>query len=775
MLNQHENLVVPKSDHLQVGDCVVDIARREVQAPGAEAPRRITVKALQVLLVLVAQRGKVVSREALLEWVWSGTLPGDDVLTQAVTQLRKAFGDERDAPRYLETIAKGGYRLLAEVAWLPMRRVGEVPMSAPEAPQPEPEPLAANADAFADAPEAPPMEPQSMPATPVPMSRRTGMKIAALVAAACIAVLAVFAGFAWRGSRAPTPEAPSPAGDAAQVPALAFNVVASQTELETLPSLSPDGSQLAYAMGVAEAGSETMTGVASGKAVYVQTTAAVAPRRLTDPPRGMRDNAPRWSPDGRQILFIRAGLDGSCELLLVAASGGTPWQAGACLSQSTGAYDWLPDGSGIIAGGMTKDTDKDVRLHILSLKTGEWRQLPYRANPGDVDIDPHVSPDGRWIVFRRNISNSDFWRMPLAGGTPERLTRLQGNVWGWDFTPDGRAIVFSYLRNGAGLYRYDFASRQVTAMGIDSGQHPDIALRAPVIAFEISDQQTGLFRRAAPLDPKSSPSQRLFSSSGSDLMPSVSPDGARIAFYSDRTRELRLWFGRADGSGSPALVENFIPIQRQPVRWMEDGETLLAIGYEPKHAGADAVPGLFAIDLRSGRVRRQPLPAGLVPVSLSMMPGRRALLVADVGDGRLSMRVLDMGATPWRELARRDGVGEARYDPASDAVWYARTDIPGLWRTDPSLKTEANVDREQPWSYWMRMWMLAQGRPYSVQADDGCAMALRPLPSSTPAYCLEREVRYVLGEPVLTSDAGWLYFSASVRPENIDIGTATLR
>jgi DNA-binding winged helix-turn-helix (wHTH) protein len=146
MLNQHENLVVPKSDHLRIGDCVVDIARREVQAPGAEAPRRITVKALQVLLVLVAHRGKVVSREALLEWVWAGTLPGDDVLTQAVTQLRKAFGDERDAPRYLETIAKGGYRLLADVAWLPTQRAGEVPMTAPD-----PQPVAAIPDAPAPA------------------------------------------------------------------------------------------------------------------------------------------------------------------------------------------------------------------------------------------------------------------------------------------------------------------------------------------------------------------------------------------------------------------------------------------------------------------------------------------------------------------------------------------------------------------------------------------------------------------------------------------------
>ena len=770
MLNQHENLVVPKSDHLKVGDCVVDIARRDVQAPGAEAPRRITVKALQVLLVLVAHRGQVVSREALLEWVWSGTLPGDDVLTQAVTQLRKAFGDERDAPRYLETIAKGGYRLLADVAWLPTRRAGEVPMTGFD-----PQAQAAAADAPAAMDEAGGVAPAAI--APAAMPRRAGMKAMVLAAAACLALLAVFAGFAWRGARSP-PSAPArpalPNAAGAQVPAMAFSVVASQTGLETMPSLSPDGSQLAYAMSPAPKGDEALSGESPGKAIYVQTTAAVAPRRLTEPPSGMRDSAPHWSPDGRQILFLRASERGSCDLLVVAASGGTPWQAGPCLLQSTGVYDWLPDGSGIIAGGMQDERATEVRLHILSLKTGEWRPLAYKANPGDVDIDPHVSPDGKWIVFRRNISNSDFWRVPLAGGTPERLTHLQGNVWGWDFMPDGKSIVFSYLRNGAGLYRFDFASRQVTALGIDSGQHPDIAARAPVMAFEISDQQTGLFRRASPLDPKSAPARRLFESSGSDLMPSVSPDGTRIAFYSDRTRELRLWFGNADGSGSPALVEDYVPIQRQPVRWMEDGNTVLSIGYAPTDAGASAVPALFAIDLRSGRVRKQALPAGLVPVSLSLLPRQRVLLVADMGDGRLSLRLLDAGATPWRELARRDGVGEARYDPASDAVWYVRTDVPGLWRTDAALATQANVDREQPWVYWMRMWMLAQGKPYSVQPGAGCAMALRPMPGSTPAYCMERELRYANGEPVLTRDAGWLYFSASVRPENIDIGTVRL-
>ena len=118
MLNQHRNLVIPESDFLRVGDCVVDIPRREIRAPQCDVPRRITLKSLQVLLVLVSHQDRVVSREALLEWVWPDTMPTDDVLTQAITQLRKAFGDDRDAPKYLETIAKGGYRLVAPVEWI---------------------------------------------------------------------------------------------------------------------------------------------------------------------------------------------------------------------------------------------------------------------------------------------------------------------------------------------------------------------------------------------------------------------------------------------------------------------------------------------------------------------------------------------------------------------------------------------------------------------------------------------------------------------------------
>ena len=109
----------PRAARLRIGACIVDVPRREVSRPGAEAPTRITLKALQVLLVLVEDAGRVVSRERLLDTVWAGTMPTLDVVTQAIATLRRAFADHAYAPACIETIPKSGYVLLAGVEWLP--------------------------------------------------------------------------------------------------------------------------------------------------------------------------------------------------------------------------------------------------------------------------------------------------------------------------------------------------------------------------------------------------------------------------------------------------------------------------------------------------------------------------------------------------------------------------------------------------------------------------------------------------------------------------------
>src|SRR5690606_8754500 len=82
-------MIRPQTARLRVLDCEVDTLRRCVTRDDAAGEWRLTPKALQVLLVLVESQDGVVTREALFERVWPHTMPTDDVLTQAVTQLRK--------------------------------------------------------------------------------------------------------------------------------------------------------------------------------------------------------------------------------------------------------------------------------------------------------------------------------------------------------------------------------------------------------------------------------------------------------------------------------------------------------------------------------------------------------------------------------------------------------------------------------------------------------------------------------------------------------------
>ncbi len=109
----------PAADRLRIGDCTITLSSREVVVEGARRPRRLTPKALGVLKVLMRVPGAVVTRDELFAEVWPDTLPTNDVLTQAITQLRKAFSRDDDAgTAYIETIAKTGYRLLQPVSVL---------------------------------------------------------------------------------------------------------------------------------------------------------------------------------------------------------------------------------------------------------------------------------------------------------------------------------------------------------------------------------------------------------------------------------------------------------------------------------------------------------------------------------------------------------------------------------------------------------------------------------------------------------------------------------
>jgi len=101
---------------LRLGDWLVEPAMNQISR-GAEVVR-LEPKVVEVLAHLARHADQVVSREELLSEVWKGVIVGDDALTQGVIKLRKALGDTSNAPSYILTIPKRGYRLIAPVAWL---------------------------------------------------------------------------------------------------------------------------------------------------------------------------------------------------------------------------------------------------------------------------------------------------------------------------------------------------------------------------------------------------------------------------------------------------------------------------------------------------------------------------------------------------------------------------------------------------------------------------------------------------------------------------------
>src|SRR6185436_11728404 len=95
-LNLEEWRIQPSLNRLMRGDAVV----------------RIEPKLMDVLVFLARHAGQVVSKDDIAGAVWPETFISESVITRAIAGLRKALEDDVRAPRFIETIAKRGYRLL---------------------------------------------------------------------------------------------------------------------------------------------------------------------------------------------------------------------------------------------------------------------------------------------------------------------------------------------------------------------------------------------------------------------------------------------------------------------------------------------------------------------------------------------------------------------------------------------------------------------------------------------------------------------------------------
>ena len=193
--------------------------------------------------------------------------------------------------------------------------------------------------------------------------------------------------------------------------------------LEEQPSLSPDGSRVAFSW--------------KGD-IYVKQVGAEAVLQITKDPAV--DSWPAWSPDASQIAFVRNG-----QVFLVSPLGGGERR----VAESAGRVAWTPDGSALLV--LQKTSALGTSIFRVTLASGEKRRLTFPSDQTPGDLDMAISPDGRTVAFCRVLQTTgcELFVMPAAGGEVRQLTNDQPRFIGMAWTPDGREIVFASTRQNA--------------------------------------------------------------------------------------------------------------------------------------------------------------------------------------------------------------------------------------------------------------------------------------------------------------------------------------
>jgi len=114
----------PLQDDFRVGDWTV--LPRQNRIKSGDRSVHLRPRVMDVLAVLAAGGGEVLARQTIIESVWRRRFIAESVLTRAVFELRRAFGDDPDQPRVIETLQGRGYRLLPGV-----RRLGTLTLTEP--------------------------------------------------------------------------------------------------------------------------------------------------------------------------------------------------------------------------------------------------------------------------------------------------------------------------------------------------------------------------------------------------------------------------------------------------------------------------------------------------------------------------------------------------------------------------------------------------------------------------------------------------------------------
>jgi Tol biopolymer transport system component len=249
---------------------------------------------------------------------------------------------------------------------------------------------------------------------------------------------------------------------------------------------------------------------------------------------------PAFSPDGSRIA-VDAEFAGPRRIWLVDAQGHNPLQATTDTSEEVVhlAPRWSPDGKKIVFQNAQR-TKYDVRVVDL-----ESKKLSSITDDFPADIRPVWSPSGKFIYFTSDRGGGyNIWRAPVdenggVRGPLEQVTTGAGQDVEAALSPDGALLAFTTLRQNADLWRLPVSPQTGKVKGEPSAlvtttredSRGAWSFDGTQVAFN-SDRGGDMNIWVQPV--AGGAARRITSGSGGDYQPNWSPDGTRIAFFSSR-------------------------------------------------------------------------------------------------------------------------------------------------------------------------------------------------------------------------------------------------
>jgi Tol biopolymer transport system component/DNA-binding winged helix-turn-helix (wHTH) protein len=496
---------------------------------GRRGIERLRPLLMDVLLRLAFGAGEVVRRETLLEDVWPRRMVNDEVLSRAIAELRNHLGDDARGARYIETLPKIGYRLLAPV----------------------------EAITAAEASLAPP----AAPARPAPLADSRSRGVLWLAGALAAAAFGVGAWALWRHGAAPAHDFERQLAGA--------RPLTSDPALELAPRFSPEGDRVAFALGEG-----------SDSRIVIQALDGTS-RQFVGSAAGTLRHSPAFFPDGKRIAFFRrSGRE--CAIVEHDLATGAERVLLDCAQSPAPRFDLSRDGRFLVFSAAARP-QHPLGLWVKEIGGGAPRALTAPEPGMGDDLFPRFSPDGRRIAFfRGSDSHRHPWIVSSGDGKGSRVApNVEGLSYGLAWTAAGGPVIAAADWFGfRALNVIDPAGGNARLIGARGARFPDVSARGDIV-WENAVYAANVWRvdLGAGGEPKV-----LWRSTRYSSQPEFSPDGKTVLFSSNRDGSDAIYVAALDGAPR-RIAFGDEPRYLRP-HWAADGRSVLAVRITTSAAGA---------------------------------------------------------------------------------------------------------------------------------------------------------------------------------------------